>query len=68
MQNFTGNDGCSEMLDVFKRTLRHEGLRGFYKGLVPDILKVASSGRDGTRLKASILAVGMKAKGLLIKI
>jgi solute carrier family 25 phosphate transporter 23/24/25/41 len=25
---------------VFKKTLAHEGLRGFYKGLVPNLLKV----------------------------
>ncbi|XP_052181087.1 calcium-dependent mitochondrial ATP-magnesium/phosphate carrier protein 2-like isoform X2 [Diospyros lotus] len=28
------------MSDVFRRTLKHEGLRGFYKGLFPNLLKV----------------------------
>lgn len=28
------------MSDVFRRTLQHEGLRGFYKGLFPNLLKV----------------------------
>nr|GMC71684.1 calcium-binding mitochondrial carrier protein SCaMC-2-B-like [Ipomoea batatas]GMC75107.1 calcium-binding mitochondrial carrier protein SCaMC-2-B-like [Ipomoea batatas] len=28
------------MFDVFLRTFRHEGLRGFYKGLFPNLLKV----------------------------
>lgn len=28
------------MSDVFSRTLQHEGLRGFYKGLFPNLLKV----------------------------
>ncbi|KAI5078348.1 hypothetical protein GOP47_0006019 [Adiantum capillus-veneris] len=28
------------MMDVFKRTLREEGLRAFYKGLLPNLLKV----------------------------
>nr|XP_016443854.1 PREDICTED: calcium-binding mitochondrial carrier protein SCaMC-2-B-like isoform X1 [Nicotiana tabacum] len=27
------------MSDVFRRTLQHEGLRGFYKGLFPNLLK-----------------------------
>ncbi|EPS60241.1 hypothetical protein M569_14562, partial [Genlisea aurea] len=30
----------SRMLDVFVRTYRREGLRGFYKGLFPNLLKV----------------------------
>lgn len=28
------------MSDVFWRTLQHEGYRGFYKGLFPNLLKV----------------------------
>ncbi|XP_059291616.1 calcium-dependent mitochondrial ATP-magnesium/phosphate carrier protein 2 [Lycium ferocissimum] len=28
------------MSDVFRRTFQHEGLRGFYKGLFPNLLKV----------------------------
>ncbi|XP_059644859.1 calcium-dependent mitochondrial ATP-magnesium/phosphate carrier protein 2-like [Cornus florida] len=28
------------MADVFRRTLQHEGFRGFYKGLFPNLLKV----------------------------
>jgi len=31
------------MADVFRRTFRHEGLRGFYKGLFPNLLKVVPS-------------------------
>ncbi|KAK4414058.1 Calcium-dependent mitochondrial ATP-magnesium/phosphate carrier protein 2 [Sesamum alatum] len=35
----TGAAYCS-MSDVFWRTYNHEGLRGFYKGLFPNLLKV----------------------------
>lgn len=31
------------MSDVFWRTYRHEGVRGFYKGLFPNLLKVIPS-------------------------
>ncbi|XP_021297878.1 calcium-binding mitochondrial carrier protein SCaMC-1-like isoform X1 [Herrania umbratica] len=31
------------MSDVFKRTFQHEGIRGFYKGLFPNMLKVVPS-------------------------
>lgn len=31
------------MSDVFWRTLRHEGLSGFYKGIFPNLLKVVPS-------------------------
>lgn len=31
------------MSDVFRRTLQHEGFRGFYKGLFPNLLKVVPS-------------------------
>jgi len=31
------------MSDVFRRTFRYEGLRGFYKGLFPNLLKVVPS-------------------------
>lgn len=31
------------MSDVFKRTFKSEGLRGFYKGLFPNLLKVVPS-------------------------
>ncbi|KAL6545642.1 anaphase-promoting complex subunit 2 [Orobanche gracilis] len=34
-----GTFSCS-MSDMFWRTYRHEGLRGFYKGLFPNLLKV----------------------------
>jgi solute carrier family 25 phosphate transporter 23/24/25/41 len=33
-------DRYKGMGDVFKRTLEHEGVRGFYKGLLPNLLKV----------------------------
>lgn len=29
------------MVDAFRKTLRNEGVRGFYKGLLPNMLKVA---------------------------
>jgi solute carrier family 25 phosphate transporter 23/24/25/41 len=28
------------MSDVFWRTLKHEGISGFYKGILPNLLKV----------------------------
>uniref|UniRef100_A0A5B7BBW5 EF-hand domain-containing protein n=1 Tax=Davidia involucrata TaxID=16924 RepID=A0A5B7BBW5_DAVIN len=31
------------MWDVFRRTLQHEGFRGFYKGIFPNMLKVVPS-------------------------
>ncbi|KAL4652915.1 hypothetical protein ACB092_01G265900 [Castanea dentata] len=31
------------MADVFRRTFQHEGLRGFYKGIFPNMLKVVPS-------------------------
>lgn len=31
------------MADVFRRTFQHEGLRGFYKGIFPNLLKVVPS-------------------------
>ncbi|CAJ2672243.1 unnamed protein product [Trifolium pratense] len=31
------------MGDVFKKTLQHEGFRGFYKGIFPNLLKVVPS-------------------------
>lgn len=31
------------MADVFRRTFELEGLRGFYKGIIPNLLKVVPS-------------------------
>jgi solute carrier family 25 phosphate transporter 23/24/25/41 len=31
------------MADAFRRTYRHEGWRGFYKGWLPNMLKVVPS-------------------------
>ncbi|KAK4754679.1 hypothetical protein SAY87_002783 [Trapa incisa] len=36
-------DTSGGMSDVFRRTFQHEGLRGFYKGLFPNLLKVIPS-------------------------
>lgn len=40
-----GIDGAparySGMVDAFRKTIAGEGLRGLYKGLLPDMLKVA---------------------------
>ncbi|BFG27218.1 hypothetical protein CerSpe_134930 [Prunus speciosa] len=40
MQAHTAYKG---MGDVFRRTFQHEGLRGFYKGIFPNLLKVVPS-------------------------
>lgn len=42
-QHSNADAAYSGMSDVFKRTLQHEGLRGFYKGLFPNLLKVVPS-------------------------
>ncbi|GLI64006.1 hypothetical protein VaNZ11_007160 [Volvox africanus] len=35
------------MMDVFRKTLQHEGVRGLYKGLVPNLLKLAPAAGIG---------------------
>ncbi|CAH3186434.1 unnamed protein product [Porites lobata] len=30
-------------VDVIRKTFRYEGVRGFYKGLVPNVLRVTSA-------------------------
>lgn len=42
-QRSNTNDAYTGMADVFRRTLQHEGFRGFYKGLFPNLLKVVPS-------------------------
>lgn len=42
-QRSKSNDAYNGMADVFQRTLQHEGFRGFYKGLFPNLLKVVPS-------------------------
>lgn len=39
-QRHNASAAYSGMSDVFWRTFQHEGLRGFYKGLFPNLLKV----------------------------
>ncbi|VFQ96733.1 unnamed protein product [Cuscuta campestris] len=39
-QPMHANTPYNGMRDVFLRTFRHEGVRGFYKGLFPNLLKV----------------------------
>lgn len=39
-QHSSSSTAYSGMSDVFRRTFQHEGLRGFYKGLFPNLLKV----------------------------
>lgn len=39
-QRANADAAYSSMSDVFWRTYRHEGVRGFYKGLFPNLLKV----------------------------
>ncbi|RVW45023.1 Calcium-binding mitochondrial carrier protein SCaMC-1 [Vitis vinifera] len=36
-------DAYKGMSDVFRKTFQHEGFRGFYKGLFPNLLKVVPS-------------------------
>ncbi|XP_028761133.1 calcium-binding mitochondrial carrier protein SCaMC-3 [Neltuma alba] len=38
-----GDSAYGGMGDVFKRTFKHEGFRGFYKGIFPNLLKVVPS-------------------------
>lgn len=42
-QRSRGGPAYGGMADVFKRTFEHEGLRGFYKGIFPNLLKVVPS-------------------------
>ncbi|GLC34516.1 hypothetical protein PLESTB_001252700 [Pleodorina starrii] len=35
------------MMDVFRKTLQHEGVRGLYKGLLPNLLKLAPAAGIG---------------------
>lgn len=42
-QRTNTNASYNGMSDVFRRTLQHEGFRGFYKGLFPNLLKVVPS-------------------------
>ncbi|KAI4336411.1 hypothetical protein L6164_014942 [Bauhinia variegata] len=39
-QPFNSSGAYKGMSDAFWRTLKHEGIRGFYKGLLPNLLKV----------------------------
>lgn len=42
-QRANGAAAYSGMLDVFLKTYKHEGVRGFYKGIFPNMLKVVPS-------------------------
>lgn len=42
-QHGNSDKAYSSMSDVFWRTYHHEGVRGFYKGLFPNLLKVVPS-------------------------
>lgn len=42
-QRANGAAAYSGMLDVFLKTYKHEGIRGFYKGIFPNMLKVVPS-------------------------
>ncbi|XP_027123926.1 calcium-dependent mitochondrial ATP-magnesium/phosphate carrier protein 2 isoform X1 [Coffea arabica] len=39
-QRYNSDAAYKGMSDVFRRTIKHEGFRGFYKGLFPNLLKV----------------------------
>jgi solute carrier family 25 phosphate transporter 23/24/25/41 len=40
-QAFHSPNRYTGMADCFLRTLKREGIKGFYKGLLPNLLKVA---------------------------
>lgn len=42
-QSLQSADRYTGMADAFRRTYRHEGMRGFYKGWLPNMLKVVPS-------------------------
>ncbi|OAY77879.1 Calcium-binding mitochondrial carrier protein SCaMC-1, partial [Ananas comosus] len=42
-QKANSNAAYKGMSDVFWKTLQHEGFRGFYKGILPNLLKVVPS-------------------------
>ncbi|KAG0561549.1 hypothetical protein KC19_9G072400 [Ceratodon purpureus] len=42
-QSLKSPDRYTGMADAFRRTYRHEGMRGFYKGWLPNMLKVVPS-------------------------
>ncbi|XP_047314657.1 calcium-dependent mitochondrial ATP-magnesium/phosphate carrier protein 3-like [Impatiens glandulifera] len=39
-QRMNSDEAYTGMCDVFRRTLKNEGIKGFYKGLLPNLLKV----------------------------
>ncbi|KAK1383422.1 hypothetical protein POM88_021157 [Heracleum sosnowskyi] len=60
-QQSNTNAPHSSMSNVIRRTLGHEGFKRLQEGLFPNVLKVVSSARVPTKLKAAIILV---AKGL----
>lgn len=42
-QRSNSNTAYKGMRDVFRKTFEHEGFRGFYKGIFPNLLKVVPS-------------------------
>lgn len=40
--------------DVLRRTIKHEGVRGLFKGLTPNLLKVSSLSYESPLLLASL--------------
>ena len=60
-QQSNTNAPHSSMSNIIRRTLGHEGFKRLQEGLFPNVLKVVSSARVPTKLKAAIILV---AKGL----
>ncbi|AOA63801.1 Mitochondrial amino acid transporter [Komagataella phaffii CBS 7435] len=60
MQNQKGNAKYSSYFDCFKKTFRSEGLRGFYSGLLPQLVGVAPEKAIKLTVNDIVRSIGVK--------